>query len=104
MQPEALTELPVIAADEIVSRHYLRVTLVDGETAASFVVALQQQGIGVAAQLDPNTAKSSDAGQLAVITGPIRERQMQAALAALQAARPFAPPIARLRVEDLPPA
>ena len=104
VQPEALTELPVIAADEIVSRHYLRVTLVDGETAASFVVALQQQGIGVAAQLDPNTAKSSDAGQLAVITGPIRERQMQAALAALQAARPFAPPIARLRVEDLPPA
>ena len=104
VQPEALTELPVIAADEIVSRHYLRVTLGDGETAAGFVAALQRHGIGVEAQLDLDTAESGDAGQRALITGPARERQMQAALATLQAARPFAPPIARLRIEDLPPA
>ena len=94
----------MIAADEIVSRHYLRVTLVDRETAASFVAALQQHGISIETQLNPEVAEASDGQPLAVITRPIREWQMQAALAALQATRPFAPPIARLRVEDLPPA
>ena len=69
--------------------------LIAGELEPDAGVTVRERGVHVA-YLSQEVPEG--------ITGPVRERQMQAALAALQATRPFAPPIARLRVEDLPPA
>lgn len=93
----------MIPCDDIVSRHYLRVAVSRG-AEARFIAGLNQQGIVVEAHLDSDAAEGSDGGHLAVVTGPVREGRMREVCAALEALHGDAFHIARLRVEDLPPA
>lgn len=102
--PEALADLPVIASDDIVSRHYLRVASGGDGADACFIAVLKQHGIVVEAQLDQGAGDSPEGRHLAVVTGPVREGRMREVCAALEALHDDALHIARLRVEDLPPA
>ena len=101
VQPEALTELPVIPSDEIIARHFLRVPLAGHETNTSIADALQQRGIGIEAQCQVGESEGVEGRHLALITAPVRERLMRDALRDLDSLRGDALRIARFCVEEL---
>ncbi|MFT3850896.1 MAG: homoserine dehydrogenase [Propionivibrio sp.] len=101
---EALAELPVIPSDDIVSRHYLRVASASDDAAARAIAGLKQHGIDIEARLDPAAEESAERGHLALVTGPVHEGRMRTVCALLEASNGEGLCIARLRVENLPPA
>ena len=97
---EALTTMRVIPADEVVTRHYLRIAQADGVATQRFVDGLKDQGIGIEARVEADQTDGIEGRQMALISTPASGRQLRNILLSATAEVR----VVRYRVEDLPSA
>ncbi len=96
----ALTMMRVIPADEVVTRHYLRIARAEGVAAQRIVDSLRGQGIGIEARVEADHTEGIEGHQMALISAPVSRRQLRNIL--LSAAAEVR--VVQFRVEDLPSA
>ena len=103
-QPDALTNLPVLPMDEVVTSYYLRLRVADqAGVLAKLTGLLAEAGISIDAILQREADQVSGANQTDVIilTHDTREGTMNGVLAQMQALPTVLAPIVRIRKEEL---
>jgi len=103
-QPDALTNLPVLTMDEVVTSYYLRLRVADeAGVLAKLTGLLAGAGISIDAILQREADQVSGANQTDVIilTHDTREGTMNGVLAQMQALPTVLAPIIRIRKEEL---
>ena len=103
-QPDALTNLPVLPMDEVVTSYYLRLRVADeAGVLAKLTGLLASAGISIDAILQREADQVSGANQTDVIilTHDTREGTMNGVLAQMQALPTVLAPIVRIRKEEL---
>ncbi|MFM8866641.1 MAG: homoserine dehydrogenase, partial [Limnohabitans sp.] len=103
-QPDALTNLPVLPMDEVVTSYYLRLRVTDeAGVLAKLTGLLAGAGISIDAILQREADQVSGANQTDVIilTHDTRDGSMNGVLAQMQALPTVLAPIVRIRKEEL---
>ena len=103
-QPDALTNLPVLPMEEVVTSYYLRLRVADeAGVLAKLTGLLAEAGISIDAILQREADQVSGANQTDVIilTHDTREGTMNGVLAQMQALPTVLAPIVRIRKEEL---
>jgi len=105
-QPDAMSALPVLPIDEVVTSYYLRLRVADETGVLARVTGiLAELGISIDAVLQREADQVSREGEnqtdLIILTHDTRERTMNEALARMQALPTVLAPITRLRKEEL---
>ena len=103
-QPDAMTNLPVLPMDEVVTSYYLRLRVADeAGVLAKLTGLLAGAGISIDAILQREADQVSGANQTDVIilTHDTREGTMNGVLAQMQALPTVLAPIVRIRKEEL---
>ncbi len=101
-QPDALSNLPILPMDQVVTSYYLRLRVADQAGVLAQVTGiLAQSAISIEAVLQ----RAADAGEnqtdLIILTHSCVEADMNRAMAQMQALPTVMAPIIRLRKEDL---
>ncbi|MGH8846630.1 MAG: homoserine dehydrogenase [Polaromonas sp.] len=105
-QPDAMSDLPVVAMSEVVTSYYLRLKVADEAGVLAKVTGiLAQSGISIDAVLqreaDEVGGEGSTQTDLIILTHECVEAKMNAALAQMQALPTVLAPITRIRKEEL---
>ena len=103
-QPDAMSSLPVLPMDEVVTSYYLRLRVADqAGVLAKLTGLLAEAGISIDAILQREADQVSGANQTDVIilTHDTREGTMNGVLAQMQALPTVLAPIVRIRKEEL---
>jgi homoserine dehydrogenase len=105
-QHDAMSGLPIVPIEEVVTAFYLRLRVADKTGVLSKITSiLAEQDISIDAviQREADEVSGSNGGQtdLIILTHNTREGRMNMALAAMQALPTVLAPIVRLRKEEL---
>ena len=104
-QPDALSALPVLPLDEVVTSFYLRLRVADkAGVLAKLTGILAEQGISIDAVIQREADEVSGEGNqtdLIILTHDTTEGGMNKAIAAMQALSTVLAPIVKLRKEEL---
>jgi homoserine dehydrogenase len=105
-QPDALSKMPILPIEEVVTAFYLRLRVADeAGVLAKITGLLAEQGISIDAvlQREADEVSGEDGNQtdLIILTHDTKEGRMNTALAAMQALPTVLAPIVRLRKEEL---
>jgi len=101
-QPGELSDMPVLSMDDVVSAYYLRMTVVDRPGVLAAVSGiLSEHGISIEAMQQKEPAEGENQVPLVMLTQPVRESQMNAALGGIEALDSVAGEITRVRLEQL---
>jgi homoserine dehydrogenase len=104
-QPDAMSALPILPLDEVVTSFYLRLRVADkAGVLAKLTGILAEQGISIDAVIQREADEVSGEGNqtdLIILTHDTKEGSMNQALAAMQALPTVLAPIVRLRKEEL---
>ncbi len=110
-QPDAMSDLPVLPMDEVVTSYYLRLRVADeaGVLAkVTGILATENISIDAVLQREADQVQPSEPGatsvpqtDLIILTHDAREGTMNRALASLQALSTVLKPIVRIRKEEL---
>ena len=101
-QPHALSDIPVLPIDAVVTAFYLRLTVADEAGVLSRVTGiLADHGISIDAMLQRESADGENQTDVVILTHETREGLMRAAQASLQALPTVLAPIVTLRKEEL---
>ena len=110
-QPDAMSDLPVLPMDEVVTSYYLRLRVADeaGVLAkVTGILATENISIDAVLQREADQVQPSELGaasvpqtDLIILTHEAREGTMNLALASLQALPTVLKPIVRIRKEEL---
>ena len=110
-QPDAMSDLPVLPMDEVVTSYYLRLRVADeaGVLAkVTGILATENISIDAVLQREADQVQPSELGatsvpqtDLIILTHDAREGTMNRALASLQALPTVLKPIVRIRKEEL---
>jgi len=103
-QPDAMSALPVLPLDEVVTSFYLRLRVADkAGVLAKITGILAEQGISIDAVIQREADEVSEGNQtdLIILTHDTTEGGMNKAIAAMQALPTVLAPIVKLRKEEL---
>ena len=103
-QPDAMSALPILPLDEVITSFYLRLRVADqAGVLATITGILAEQGISIDAVIQREADQVSEGGQtdLIILTHETSEGGMNKAMAAMQALPSVLAPIMRLRKEEL---
>jgi homoserine dehydrogenase len=101
-QPDALSNLPVLPMDQVVTSYYLRLRVADQAGVLAQVTGiLAQCGISIEAVLQRAADEGENQTDLIILTHDCVEADMNRAMAQMQALSTVLAPITRLRKEDL---
>ena len=101
-QPGELSDMPVLSMDDVVTAYYLRMTVEDRPGVLAAVSGiLSGHGISIEAMQQKEPAEGETQVPLVMLTQPVQESQMNAALAGIEALDVVAGPVTRIRVEQL---
>ena len=105
-QPDAMSSLPILPIEEVVTSFYLRLRVADqAGVLAKITGILAEQGISIDAVIQHEADEVSGEGgnqtDLIILTHDTKEGRMNTALAAMQALPTVLAPIVRLRKEEL---
>ena len=101
-QPDAMSDLPILAMDEVRTSYYLRLVVAD-ETGvlAQITGILAQADISIDAVLQRPGSGSKQETDLIILTHTCLEAHMNKALSSIQALKSVLAPIVRIRKEEL---
>ncbi|MDQ7015779.1 MAG: homoserine dehydrogenase, partial [Gammaproteobacteria bacterium] len=100
-QPDALSDLPVLAMDQVETSYYLRLSATDQPGVMADVSRiLSEQGISIEALLQKE-ATEGRVVPIILLTHRVQEAQMNAAIAELEALDSIGVPVSRIRMETL---
>ncbi len=105
-QPDAMTNLPVLPMDEVVTSYYLRLRVADQAGVLARVTGLlADAGVSIDAVLQREADQVSQAGEnqtdVIILTHDTREGTLNQVLASMQALPTVLAPIVRIRKEEL---
>jgi homoserine dehydrogenase len=101
-QPGELSDQPVLGMDDVVTGAYLRLSVVDKPgVIAAITGILGDAGISIEAMQQKEAAEGETEVPLILLTHPVREGQMNEALARIAALDAVAGEVTRIRVEHL---
>jgi homoserine dehydrogenase len=101
-QPDAMSDVPVLPIDGIHSAYYLRLQAVDKPGVLADVTRiLGDRGISIEALLQKEPAEGADDLPVIILTHRVQERDMDDAIARIEALETITEPVTRLRVEYL---
>ena len=101
-QPDALADVPVLPIGEAQTAYYLRLLASDAPgVLAEIATLLGESGISLHAVVQPEPPRGAAQAKLVFLTHPVREAQMDAALARVAALDTVTGPVTRIRVEQL---
>jgi len=101
-QPDALSDVPVLAVAEAHTAYYLRMLADDRPgVLAEIARLLGEAGISIHAVFQPEPPRGAAQAKLVLLTHPVREAQMDAALERVAALDTISGPLTRIRVEQL---
>lgn len=101
-QEDALSDIPVLDMADVTTAYYLRMQVADKlGVMARIAGVIADHGISIEAikQLEP--AEGDTQVQLIMLTYPVEERQMNQAIAAIEALDTVNEPVVRIRMEEL---
>ena len=101
-QPDALSDLPVLPIGDIESGYYLRMAVADQPGVLADVTRIvAQRGISIGSVLQPEPGAGENSTDVVLLTHRALERDVDEAIAAIEALPTVLGPVVRLRMEDL---
>ena len=101
-QPDALSDTPILAMDDVVTAYYLRLRVADQTGVLSRITTiLAEHDISIDAVLQRESAEGERQTDLIILTHDTREGRMNQAMATMQALPTVLAPIVRIRKEEL---
>lgn len=101
-QPEHLNELKVLPISEVNSAYYLRMRVMDRPGVLAEVTRiLGDRNISIDAMMQKEPADGEDQADIVILTHVTQERDMDAAIAAIEALPAISGRITKLRMEEL---
>lgn len=100
--PDQITNLPILPMDAVETGYYLRLTVQDQPgVLANIARILANHGINIEAMIQKEASAETAHLPIVLMTHPLREATMNAAIQALEALDTVRAPVVRLRVESL---
>jgi homoserine dehydrogenase len=101
-QPGALADLPILPMEEVETAYYLRMLAVDRPGVLADVTRiLGDSGISIEAIIQKEPAEDATDVPVIMLTRQVREKQMNQAIARIEALDALHGPVTRIRVEHL---
>jgi homoserine dehydrogenase len=101
-QADALSDLPVLAVDDVTTAYYLRIHAKDRPGVLARVASiLSDRGINIESIIQKEVEEQDGLVPIILMTHRVRERSMNEAIAAIEALDDVAAPVMRIRVEQL---
>jgi len=101
-QPNAITDIPVLAMDDVETAYYLRMQVSDKPGVMAEVASiLGNSGISIEAILQKEPPAGVDEASIILLTHVVQERQMNAAIGQIEALESIHGDIMRIRLEHL---
>ncbi|MBT9503273.1 MAG: homoserine dehydrogenase [Burkholderiaceae bacterium] len=101
-QPDAMSDAPILAMDQVITSFYLRLTVADEAGVLSRITGiLAEHDISIDAVLQRESAEGERQTDLIILTHDTLEGSMNKALAQMQALPTVLAPIVRIRKEEL---
>jgi homoserine dehydrogenase len=101
-QPDALSNMPILSMDQVVTSYYLRLSVADQAGVLAQVTGiLARSGISIEAVLQRAADDGENQTDLIILTHDCVEARMNEAMSEMQALDTVLAPIIRLRKEDL---
>ncbi len=101
-QPEAISDVPIVSMDDVVSAFYLRMTVVDRPgVLGEIATILGERGISIEALVQKEPPPGVEQVPLIMLTHRVREGQMNEAMAHIESLGSVSGRIMRIRVEPL---
>ena len=101
-QPNAITDIPVLAMDDVETAYYLRMQVSDKPGVMAEVASiLGDSGISIEAILQKEPPTGVDEASIILLTHVVQERQMNAAIGQIAALESIHGDIMRIRLEHL---
>jgi homoserine dehydrogenase len=101
-QPDALSDTPILAMEDVVTAYYLRLRVADQTGVLSRITTiLAEHDISIDAVLQRESAAGERQTDLIILTHDTREGRMNQAMATMQALPTVLAPIVRIRKEEL---
>ncbi len=99
--PHAIADTPILAMESVVTSYYLRLQALDKPGVLADVTRiLSSHGISIEAIVQ-KPSQDGDAVSVILLTKPVVEREMNRAIAELEALSDIAGPVTRIRMESL---
>lgn len=101
-QPDQMSNLPVLPMDEVETAYYLRLTAADKPgVLADITRILADQAISIDAMLQKEPAEGEDRTDVVILTHVAKEKDIDAAIAKIEALASISGKVTRLRMEEL---
>jgi homoserine dehydrogenase len=101
-QPDAISDLPMLSIDDCETAYYLRMLARDRPgVLAEVATILGNAGISIEAVVQPEPPRGASQAKLVMLSHRVRERQMNKALAEIEALESISGKVTRIRVEQL---
>ena len=101
-QPDALSNVKMLTIDDAETAFYLRMLAEDRPgVLAEVAMILGNAGISIEAVMQPEPPQGASQAKLIMLSHPVRERQMNIALAQIEALESISGKVTRIRVEQL---
>ncbi|GJG95634.1 homoserine dehydrogenase [Cupriavidus pauculus] len=101
-QPDELSTVPVLPIDEVTSSYYLRMRVADQTgVLAEITRILAEGGISIDAMLQKESREGEPQTDIIILTHLTREKQINVAIASIEALQTVLSPVTRLRMEEL---
>ncbi|ANJ68266.1 homoserine dehydrogenase [Halothiobacillus diazotrophicus] len=100
--PDQVTDLPILPMEAVETGYYLRLTVEDQPgVLANIARILANHGINIEAMIQKEVSAETAHLPIVLLTHPLREATMNAAIDALEVLESVRSPVVRLRVESL---
>jgi homoserine dehydrogenase len=102
VMPDQITDLPIRPMDEVETGYYLRLTVRDQPgVLANIARILADHGVNIEAMIQKEASIETAHLPIVLLTHPLKEGRMNAAITAIEALDTVRAPVVRLRVESL---
>jgi homoserine dehydrogenase len=101
-QPEAMSDLPILPMEQVVTAYYLRLRVADrAGVLADLARILADEGISIDALIQRAAGEGENQTDLIILTHDTQEARMNTAISRMQSLDSVFAPIVRIRKEDL---
>jgi len=103
-QPDQVQDLPILPMDEVQSAYYLRLRASDKPgVLADVTKILGDRGISIDAMMQKEPDENETQADIVILTHVTVERNMNAAITAIEALEAISGKVVRIRMEELGP-
>ena len=101
-QPDRMSDVPVLPMDEVVTSYYLRMRVLDRPgVLADITRILADASISIDAMIQREPGEGEEQVDIIMLTHPAREKNVDAAMAKIEALEVVTGKVTRIRLEEL---